>query len=135
MAARKTTKRKTAVRTKRGTGKGQKRPNKVEVMEAKRPKNGFEDLGKLAPHEVRMINVVRRATGANGSGKIKPIDRIAQLERGEGEVFANYTLGGVGKSLRQLERDTGKSFNWAESIFTPAVGQPGKRLLYVERKT
>lgn len=132
MPVRKTTKRK-PVRTPRG-GKGQKKANKVEVLGTKRPKNGFEDLGDLAAHEVRLINVLRRQLG-NATGKIKPIDRIAQLEVGENEVFAQYTLGGVGKSLRTLERETGKSFNWSEAIFSPGIGLPSQRLLYVERRT
>lgn len=132
MAAKKTNTRKKAVRTQRGQT-SKKRANKVEVIE-KRPKNGFEPVGNLAQHEVRIINLLRRQTGAGAQGRIKPIDRIAQLERGETEVFAQYTLHGVGKTLRQLERDSGKTFNYQEAVFSPGIGLPAQKVLWVQRK-
>lgn len=129
-ATKKTTKR-AAKLTTRGPGR---KPNNVKVVaqvDEKRQKFGYEDPGKLTPAETRIVNLFRASAGtAKG---LKPVDRAAQLEIGETHIFTNYSLHGFANSVKRLERDYGKQFNYHEAPFSPGAGLTAENVLWIKR--
>lgn len=110
---------------------GAKKKNKVEVLDGeKKPKFGYEPVGKLSASETRIINLFRSQVGTKGA---KPIDRAAKLAVGETAVFNDYSLHGFANSVKRLEKDEGMEFNYHEGLLALGNGLPSENVLWIKR--